>query len=226
LHLESGTVAKVDHPPEKSCVRAGWQRIQQDPITVGDPELRCAGHARVEGYEGGIGCECEQPRCRPVTEQVVQWLPVHNDFELRHEIDDRRGPFSEKLFQGLPGGRLEVGVRTRVVVEKGNPDRKEQGLSGRDAARSRDRTLPHGARKEPDRGGLARVAIKLSGLQGRKLGQWERVGPTPPLRAPLAIAQAVSSSVRWDNSRIWIPVTRGSRYLVRQQKWNEEKNSP
>ena len=205
LHLESGTAAEVDHAMDEDRVRAGWQRVHQDPVTVGDPELRRAGHARVEGHERGIGCEREQPRRGAVTEQVVQGLPIHNDFQFRHEIDDRLGPFSQKLLQGLPRRRLEVGVRTGVVVEIGNSDREEQGLAGRDGARPRHRTLPHSAGKEPDRAGLAQAAIELSGLQGRKLGHWERVGPTPPLRAPLSIAQAVGSGVRWDNSRIRIP---------------------
>ena len=213
LHLESVTAAEVDHRVEEDRVRAGWQRVQQDPVTVGDPVLRCAGYAGVEGHEGGIGCECEQPRRGAVTEQVVQGLPIHNDFEFRHEIDDRRGPFSEKLLQGLPGRRLKVGVRTGVVIEIGN-DREEQGLAGRDGARPGDRTLPRSAGKEPDRAGLAQAAIELSGLQGRKLGRWERVGPTPPLRAPFGIAQAVGSSVRWDNSRIRIPLAPG--YLARR----------
>src|SRR5439155_952038 len=61
---------------------------------------------------------------------------------------------------------------------------------------------------------LARSTIEFSGLQGRKLGQWERVGPTPALRAPLSIAQAVGSGVRWDNPRIRIPVAAG--YLARR----------
>jgi hypothetical protein len=222
LRLKSGTAAEVDLSPEEDRVRAGWQRVHQDPVTVGDPELRRAGHAWVEGYEGGIGCECEQPRCGAVTEQLVQGLPIHNDFEFRHEIDDRRGPFSQKLLQGLPRRQLEVGVRTRVVIEIGN-DRKEQGLAGRDGARPRDRALPGSAGEEPDRAGLAQGAIALSGLRGWKLGRWERVGPTPPLRAPLAITQAVSSSVRWDNSRIRIPG--GPGYLARQQNWNEEEDA-
>jgi len=223
LHLESGTAAEVDQPMDEDRVRARWQRIQKDPVTVADPELRRAGHARVEGHERGIGCEREQPRRGAVTEQVVQGLSIHNDFEFRDEVDDRRGPFSQKLFQGLPGRRLEVGVRTGVIVEIGNADREEQRLAGRDGARPRDRTLPHSAGKEPDRAGLAQGAIALSGLQGRKLRHWERVGPTPPLRAPLAIAQAVGSSVRWDNSRIRIPGAPG--YLARQQKRNEEENA-
>ena len=184
-------------PPPKSIT--AWKKIVCGPggsglsmiaVTVGDPELLRAGHARIEGHEGGIGCEREQPRCGAVSEQVVQGLSVHNDLELRHEIDNRRGPFSQKLFQGLAGRRLEVGVRTGVVVEIGN-DRKEQRLAGRDGARSRDWTLPRGAGKEPDRAGLAQGAVELSGLQRRKLGQWEGVGPTPPLCAPFGIAQAV-----------------------------------
>jgi hypothetical protein len=225
LHLESGTAAEVDLPPDENGVRAAWQRIQQDPVTVGDPELRklrVAGHARVEGDEGGIGCECEQRRRGAVSEQAVQVLPVHTDFEFRHKIDDRRSPFSKKLLQGLTRGRLKVGVRTGVIVEIGH-DREEQGLVCRDGvtALPHDWTLPHSAGKEPDRTRLARGAIDLSGLRGWKLGRWERVGPTPPLRAPIAIAQAVESSVRWDNSWIRIPVTPG--YLARQQKRNEEK---
>src|SRR5262249_11096570 len=147
----------------------------------------------------------EQPRRGAVTEQVVQGLSVHNDFELRHEIDDRRSPLSQKLLQSLPGRRLEVGVRTGVVVEIGN-DRDEQSLAGRDCARSRDRPLSARAGKEPDRARLARRAVEFTGLQGRELGQWERVSPTPPLCLPLAIAQAVGSCLRRDNSWIRIPV--------------------
>jgi hypothetical protein len=176
LHLKSGTAAEVDLPPEEDRVPPGWQRVQQDPVTVGDPELRklrVAGHARVEADEGGIGCKREQPRVGAVTEQVVQVLPVHNDFEFRHKIDDRRCPFSQKLLQSLPGGRLEVGVGAGVVVEIGNPDREEQGLVCRDAvtALPHDWTLPQSAGKEPDRAGLVPGAIDLSGLRGWKLGR-------------------------------------------------------
>src|SRR5437667_4386484 len=93
LHLESGTAAEVDHSMNEDGMRAGWQRAQHDRVTVGDPGLWRAGHARIKSHEGGIGCEREQPRCRAVTEQIVQGLSVHNNFELRHEIDNRRGPF-------------------------------------------------------------------------------------------------------------------------------------
>src|SRR5438874_11889850 len=116
LHLESGTAPEVDYCVEEDCVRAAWQWPQQDPVTIGDPVLLRAGYARVEGDERGIGCKGEQPRCRAVTEQVVQWLPIHDDFEFRHQIDDRFGSFGEKLLQSLAGRRLEVGIRTRIVV--------------------------------------------------------------------------------------------------------------
>jgi len=94
LHLERGTAAEVEYRVKEDCVWSGWQWIQQDPVTMGDPELLCTGHARVEHHQGGIGCEREQPRRCAVTEQVVQGLPIHNDFEFRHEIDDRAGSFS------------------------------------------------------------------------------------------------------------------------------------
>lgn len=213
LNLKSVTPAEVDHRVEEDRVRAGWQRVQKNPVTVGDPVLLRAGYARVESHKGRVTRECEQVRRGAVTEQVVQRLPIHNDFEFRHGIDDRGRAFSQKLLQGLSRRRLKVGIRTRVVVKIGN-DREEQGLAGRDGARSIDWTLPSSAGKEPDRAGLAQAAIELSGLRGRKLGQWERVGPTPPLFAPLGIAFAMGSSVWWDYSRIRIAVAPG--YLARQ----------
>ena len=79
------------------------------PVTVGDPKLRRAGHARVEGHERGVGCEREQARRGAVTEEVVQRLPIYNNFEFRHEIDDRRGPFVRNSSRVWPGGGWKLG---------------------------------------------------------------------------------------------------------------------
>jgi len=52
LHLESVAAAKVDHAPKEDRVLAGWQRIQQDRVTVGDSELLRARYTRIERLRG------------------------------------------------------------------------------------------------------------------------------------------------------------------------------
>src|SRR6476660_3275613 len=84
LHLESVTAPKIEYCVDEDCVRAWWQRPQQDPVAVGDAVLLRAGYARVEGHERWIAREGEEPRRSAVTEQVVQGPPIHNDFQLRH----------------------------------------------------------------------------------------------------------------------------------------------